>query len=73
VQGELARKGTCSLGEPGLESQPLEAGLGDADLALIATAHPGVDYEMVARRARLVVDLRGVMRGVGALANVVRL
>jgi UDP-N-acetyl-D-glucosamine dehydrogenase len=62
-----------ALGEFGLVSQPLEGVLGDADLALIVTAHPGVDYEVVARRARLVVDLRGVTRGVGALPNVVRL
>jgi UDP-N-acetyl-D-glucosamine dehydrogenase len=61
------------LSEFGLESTPLEEVLGDADVALIVTAHPGVDYEMVARRARLVVDLRGVTRGVGAAANVVRL
>ena len=34
----------------------------DADLVLIVTAHPSVDHELVARRARLVVDLRGVTR-----------
>ncbi len=62
-----------SLGEFGLQSAALEDALGDADLALIVTAHPGVDYEVVARRARLLVDLRGVTRGVGALPNVVRL
>ncbi len=61
------------LSEFGLESTPLEEVLGDADVALIVTAHPGLDYEMVSRRARLVVDLRGVTRGVGAAANVVRL
>jgi UDP-N-acetyl-D-glucosamine dehydrogenase len=51
---------------------PLEDVLADADLALIVTAHPSVDHELVARRARLVVDLRGVTGGV-ADANVVRL
>lgn len=61
------------LSEFGLENTPLEEVLGDADVALIVTAHPGLDYEMVARRARLVVDLRGVTRGVGSAANVVRL
>jgi UDP-N-acetyl-D-glucosamine dehydrogenase len=62
-----------ALSEFGLSSVPLEEVLGDADLALIVTAHPGVDHELVARRARLVVDLRGVTRGAGVLPNVVRL
>jgi UDP-N-acetyl-D-glucosamine dehydrogenase len=60
------------LTELGLTSEPLEAGLAEADLALIVTAHPGVDHELIARRGRLVVDLRGVTRTAGA-ANVVRL
>jgi UDP-N-acetyl-D-glucosamine dehydrogenase len=50
------------LAEFGLESIPFEAVLADADLALIVTAHPEVDHELLARRARLVVDLRGVTR-----------
>jgi UDP-N-acetyl-D-glucosamine dehydrogenase len=61
-----------TLAEFSLTGVPLEAALADADLALIVTAHPGVDYELLARRARLVVDLRGVTSGAGA-ANVVRL
>jgi UDP-N-acetyl-D-glucosamine dehydrogenase len=61
-----------TLAEFSLTGVPLEAALSDADLALIVTAHPGVDYELLARRARLVVDLRGVTSGAGA-ANVVRL
>jgi UDP-N-acetyl-D-glucosamine dehydrogenase len=61
-----------SLAEFSLTSTPLEEVLADADLALIITAHPGVDYELVARRARLVVDLRGVTSAAGS-ANVVRL
>jgi UDP-N-acetyl-D-glucosamine dehydrogenase len=61
-----------SLAELSLTSTPLEQALADADLALIVTAHPGVDYELVARRARLVVDLRGVTSATGR-ANVVRL
>jgi UDP-N-acetyl-D-glucosamine dehydrogenase len=60
------------IAEFSLESMPLQDMLTDADLALIVTAHPGVDHELVARRARLVVDLRGVTAGV-ADANVVRL
>jgi UDP-N-acetyl-D-glucosamine dehydrogenase len=63
-----------TLSEFELTSVPLEEALGDADLALIVTAHPGVDHETVARRARLVVDLRGVTRSVSTRAdNVVRL
>jgi UDP-N-acetyl-D-glucosamine dehydrogenase len=60
------------LAEHGLESIELEDALADADLALIVTAHPSVDYELLARRARLVVDLRGVTRG-ASVGNVVRL
>jgi UDP-N-acetyl-D-glucosamine dehydrogenase len=55
-----------------LTSTPLNEALKDADLALIVTAHPSVDHDLVARRARLVVDLRGVTRS-SQLASVVRL
>jgi UDP-N-acetyl-D-glucosamine dehydrogenase len=61
-----------SLAEFALASTPLLDVLADADLALIVTAHPQVDHDLVARRARLVVDLRGVTRGSPA-TNVVRL
>ncbi len=60
------------LAELSLRSTPLDQALADADLALIVTAHPDVDHGAIARRARLVVDLRGVTRSVAA-ANVVRL
>jgi UDP-N-acetyl-D-glucosamine dehydrogenase len=60
------------LADSGLSSTPLEEALPDADLALIVTAHPSVDYDLVARRARLVVDLRGVTRS-SPLSSVVRL
>jgi UDP-N-acetyl-D-glucosamine dehydrogenase len=33
------------------------------DLAVIVTAHPGVNHDAIAERAPLVVDLRGVTRG----------
>lgn len=33
---------------------------------MIVTAHPGLDVELVARNAPLVVDFRGVTRGVEA-------
>ena len=61
-----------SLVEFDLHSLSLEDALADADLALIVTAHPSVDHELVSRRARLVVDLRGVTRSFSD-ANVVRL
>ena len=61
-----------ALTDFGLSNTPLEEALRDADLALIVTAHPSVDHDLVARRARLVVDLRGVTRSAHA-GNVVRL
>jgi len=61
-----------SLGDHGLESMPLQEAVAGADLVLIVTAHPGVDHELIATRARLVVDLRGVTRETSD-ANVVRL
>ena len=41
-----------------------------ADLAVIVTAHPGVDHDAIAERAPLVVDLRGVTRHAGARRTV---
>jgi UDP-N-acetyl-D-glucosamine dehydrogenase len=61
-----------ALPEFGLDSQPLEQTLEDADLVLIVTAHPGIDHESIAEQARLIVDLRGVTRGSQA-ENVIRL
>jgi UDP-N-acetyl-D-glucosamine dehydrogenase len=50
----------------------LDDAIADADLALIVTAHPGVDHAMVAQRSRLVLDLRGITR-TSNHTNVVRL
>jgi UDP-N-acetyl-D-glucosamine dehydrogenase len=61
-----------TLPDYNLSSVPLEEALQDADLALIVTAHPSVDHELVLQRARLVVDLRGITRG-SRDQNVVRL
>jgi UDP-N-acetyl-D-glucosamine dehydrogenase len=61
-----------ALADFGLRSSTFDDALAGADLALIVTAHPGVDHEQIARRARLVVDLRGVTRHSG-VAGVVRL
>jgi len=61
-----------TLSDFDLASQPLKDVLQDTDLVLIVTAHPSVDHDMVAKRARTVVDLRGVTRRSG-VGNVVRL
>ena len=61
-----------ALADFGLTSTPLDGAVADADLVLIVTAHPSVDHDLAARRARLVVDLRGVTRS-SPLSSVVRL
>jgi UDP-N-acetyl-D-glucosamine dehydrogenase len=55
-----------------LASTDLDAALDGADLAVIVTAHPDLDLERVVRDSPLVVDLRGVTRGIEA-PSVVRL
>jgi UDP-N-acetyl-D-glucosamine dehydrogenase len=62
----------ASLPEFDLHSTPLEQALTDADLTLIVTAHPTIDHDLIAERARLVLDLRGVTRASDA-ADIVRL
>jgi UDP-N-acetyl-D-glucosamine dehydrogenase len=61
-----------ALQEFALTSSSLEDTIADADLALIVTAHPSVDHDLVAQRARLVLDLRGITR-TSNHTNVVRL
>jgi UDP-N-acetyl-D-glucosamine dehydrogenase len=56
----------------GLVSEPLEKLLEGADCAVIVTAHPGLDVERIVATAPLVVDFRGVTRGIEA-SNLVRL
>jgi UDP-N-acetyl-D-glucosamine dehydrogenase len=60
------------LPELGLSSTELDHELAAADLTCIVTAHPEVDHERVVRGANLVLDFRGVTRGIEA-ANLVRL
>ncbi|MEX2107527.1 MAG: nucleotide sugar dehydrogenase [Solirubrobacterales bacterium] len=60
------------LPEFGLSSVDLAEALPDVDLAAIVTAHAEVDYEKVVSAAPLVVDFRGVTRGIAA-ENLVRL
>jgi UDP-N-acetyl-D-glucosamine dehydrogenase len=61
-----------SLPELGVSSLPLEPELEAADLVVIVTAHPEVDYRRVASDSRLVLDFRGVTRGIET-GNLVRL
>jgi UDP-N-acetyl-D-glucosamine dehydrogenase len=49
-----------------LSSEPFDSALDDADAAVIVTAHPGVDLPALVERAPLVVDFRGVTRGMKA-------
>jgi UDP-N-acetyl-D-glucosamine dehydrogenase len=56
------------LPDLGLESEWPD----DADCVVIVTAHPELDVERLVREAPLVVDFRGVTRGIEA-PNLVRL
>jgi UDP-N-acetyl-D-glucosamine dehydrogenase len=60
------------LQEFGLTSEPLDDALRGADCAVIVTAHPELDIQHVVDEAPLVVDFRGVTRGIES-ANLVRL
>jgi UDP-N-acetyl-D-glucosamine dehydrogenase len=60
------------LAEFGLRSESLEATLDGADCAVIVTAHPDLDVQRVVDSAPLVVDFRGVTRGIEA-SHLVRL
>jgi UDP-N-acetyl-D-glucosamine dehydrogenase len=60
------------LPDLGLESAGLEDALTGADLVCIVTAHQSIDYQRVVDESQLVLDLRGVTRGIEA-ANLVRL
>jgi UDP-N-acetyl-D-glucosamine dehydrogenase len=56
----------------GLSSVDLDTALASADIAAIVTAHPSLDYEAVASAAPVLVDFRGVTRGIDA-ENLIRL
>ncbi len=56
----------------GLSSVDLDEALADCEVACIVTAHPELDPADVVARAPLVVDFRGVTRGIEA-ENLVRL
>src|SRR3954466_2808022 len=50
------------LPEHDLHSVGVDEALDGADLAVIVTAHPGVDHDSIVERAPLALDLRGVTR-----------
>jgi UDP-N-acetyl-D-glucosamine dehydrogenase len=54
------------IAELGLRSAELDPALAECDLAVVITAHPEIDYAEVAAKAALVVDFRGVTRGLTA-------
>jgi UDP-N-acetyl-D-glucosamine dehydrogenase len=60
------------LPEASLSSTSLDEALEGADLVVIVTAHPEVDYRWVVAESRLVLDFRGVTRDIQS-ANLVRL
>ena len=60
------------LPQLGLSSVDLEVGLLAADAVAIVTAHPSLDYGEIASKAALLVDFRGVTRGIEA-ENLIRL
>lgn len=62
----------AEVAELDLASVPLEEALGRCDVACVVTAHGEVDYERVVAEAPLVVDFRGVTRGITA-ENLIRL
>jgi UDP-N-acetyl-D-glucosamine dehydrogenase len=54
------------LVEHGLRSVALDEAVEGVDLAVIVTAHPGVDHDSVVERAPAALDLRGTTRHLGA-------
>ena len=60
------------VSEHGLRSEPLHSVLEGSDCAVIVTAHPDLDLHRVVDGVPLVVDFRGVTRGIEA-GNLVRL
>jgi UDP-N-acetyl-D-glucosamine dehydrogenase len=60
------------VSELGLRSGSLDEELARCDIVCVVTAHPEIDYERVVATAPLVIDFRGVTRGITA-ENLVRL
>ena len=69
---QLPRRLRPLLPALGLESVPLDEAVAEADVVVLVTAHPEIDYASIATRSALFVDLRGVTRGL-QVENLVRL
>ncbi|MEP6990029.1 MAG: nucleotide sugar dehydrogenase [bacterium] len=71
---EIADDGHTAIRGLPMRSVPLTVRtLQQANLVLVITDHSGTDYGLVAEHAALVVDTRGVMRGVAGRARVIGL
>ena len=71
---EIADDGHTPLTGLPMQSVPLSADtLRSTDAVVVVTDHTGLDYEMVAKHASVVVDTRGVLRGVEASGCVIGL
>ncbi|MEJ7785092.1 MAG: nucleotide sugar dehydrogenase [Solirubrobacteraceae bacterium] len=55
--------------ELGLRSVELDLALDDAELVVILTAHPEIDYAAIAERVPALLDFRGVLRSAGVHAS----
>jgi UDP-N-acetyl-D-glucosamine dehydrogenase len=70
----IVQDGHTELSDLPMSSVPLTPEILDsAHCTVVVTDHSGVDYEMVARHASLVVDTRGIMRDAPREARVVGL
>ncbi|HEY4097023.1 MAG TPA: nucleotide sugar dehydrogenase [Baekduia sp.] len=49
------------LPQHGLDSESVDDALDGADLAILATSHPHLDYDEIASRGPLLLDLRGIV------------
>jgi UDP-N-acetyl-D-glucosamine dehydrogenase len=56
----------AALTDHGLRSVELEPAVAEADLVAIVTVHPEIDYAAVVVSAPIVIDFRGVTRGIEA-------
>jgi UDP-N-acetyl-D-glucosamine dehydrogenase len=71
---EIVDDGHTPLAGLPMRSVPLdEVTLAAADCVVVVTDHDAIDYQLVAAHARLVLDTRGAMRGLGGSAEIVSL
>jgi UDP-N-acetyl-D-glucosamine dehydrogenase len=72
--GRIVDDGHTALEGLPLHSQPLTAAaLRESDAVVLVTHHSAVDYALVAEHAPLVLDTRGIMRGLPGGARIVGL